>query len=329
MKFNKIYIAVTLLLAFMLIAAFNPASGAIVEDKSFTIYTGDGASHDDVSDFVDTYGPKNTVVNSSEIDLTTSLNDTVDALLLPGVEGFSTAQIDAITTWYELGSKLLWVAGDSDYGGYFDATTVNPLLKSLGTVLRLDAGAVDDTVHNDGNSGYRVVTTGKGDGPITKAVTEGMDNVTMIFHGPTSVFYMDGDVRKDLRGADVENVEVIITSSPDATVIDQDVTLGDDDFYLGQTTTGNYPMLAVEVMNKSMVVVSGEAVFTSYKFMYGDQFEKSGNPHVGKELVDNLITYYFNEVDATPSDAETLPLSTFGVLSALAFTTVFIVRRRK
>lgn len=325
MKYNKMIIAVFALGFFMISAAFNPAS-ALVADKTFMIYTGHSAAHDNVSGFIGNYSTDNTIINGTDIDFATELDDSVDALFLPGNEGFTTAELTAIGDWFALDGKLLWVAGDSDFGDFFIAADLNPVLKKVGSVLRLDAGAIDDVESSDG-SGYRVVSTGVGDGEIATAVTEGMDNVTTIYHGPTSVYYVVGDVRTDLRGADVENVEVITMASPTAKILDQDVTLGDDDFYYSianDKAEGNYPMLAVEVMGKGMVIVSGEASFTSYKNMYGNFFEKSGNYHVGGELVDNLITYFFEEVNAG-----FLPVDGLFVVAAIAFSTAVIVRRRK
>lgn len=331
MKQRKLFYLVVMMVFYLISAMINPTSGNIVEGKTIMIYTGNSASHTDMSGFYSNYSHANTVINNTEIDFTTELNANVDALFLPANEGFSLTSINAISNWFALGNKLLWVAGDSDYGGYFIARDLNPVLESVGSVLRIDAGAIDDLVSNDG-SGYRVVSTGVGNGEIAQAITKDMINVSLPFHAPTSIYYMNNEQGADLRSNNVENVEVIIFSSPYAKVLDQDVSMGDDDFYYSTESYGNYPLLAVERIGNSTVVASGECNFCSYKTMYGTSFEKSRNPHLGSEFVDSLISYFLPEIvdisniTVTTSIINTppvfVPINGTAVMISITFVTI-------
>ncbi len=316
------------LVALMLMGSVAPAS-SLVTGKTFVIYTGSGAFHQDYNGFYGNYtGAGNTVINASDFtyDALVAIleNTTVDALFLPGNEFADNESLTPIKTWFESGKKLLWVAGDSDFGGYFVSQKLNPVLETVGSVLRLDAGAVDDPVSND-NASYRVVANQLGDGPIASTIDA--TDFKMIFHGSTSVYYVENGTPKDLRNATVDNVEVVVKSSKDAKVIDQDLSASSGDFYVTiNETTGNYPMLVTETIGDSMVVVSGEANFADYKNMYGNTFEVSREFHYGSIVVDAIITYFFEKIGT--ADSSFLPFNFVVPFSIFMATAIFIRKRR-
>ncbi len=318
-----------LLISLMVASASLPASGAVgVSGKTFLVYLGSSPAHTDISGFYTNYTAKsNTVINSTTMTLANLKGNlttkNVDALLLPGNQFKDSDNLTFIKTWFDQGNKLLWVAGDSDFGGYFNASKINPVLKLVGSVLRLDAGAVADPVWKDGAS-YRVVANQLGTGAIADKIKSQVTNFTAPFHGPTAVYYEQNGVAKDLRTTTPTNVQVVVKSSANATALDQDLSGTAADFYVTSTTTGNYPLLATETMKSNMVVVSGEADFTSYKNMYGKTLEKSGKAHDGMIVVDTVIDYFFNSV-ATKSSS---PLNFVAVTIGLVAIVVFIKKRR-
>lgn len=303
---------------------------ALTTGHTLMVYTGASPNHTDISGFYGNYSADNTFMNSSDDGyLATNLKDDVEALFLPGNDELTDADMTAIADWFKLGNKLIWIGSDSDYGGYQNAALQNTLLEKLGTVLRFSTDAVADPVANDGAS-YRPRSTGVGTGPIATAVTKGIDNVTAPFHGPTSIFYMNGTIPTDLRGASVDNVEVIVTASKDAEALDQDLSLTAADFYSANNkTTGNYPLMAVEKMDTSLVVLTGESIFTNYKNMYGYTFEKSGLPHAGKAIVDNTISYYFDSIFKSAAAANFLPIDFVAASFGIFAVAIVAFRRRR
>ena len=253
-----------------------------------------------------------TVVTQSNWSFDTNSSDAYDVIFLSdwgsGVFNGSTATVannDAIKLWFDSGDKLLWVGSDSDFGGSWVANQTNPLLAAIGTELRFDAGAIADPESNDGSASYRVV------GNETGVSSEYVDTLTagfveMVFHGPTSIIYTDDSDAsyKDLRNATLTDVDVLINSSAFAEALDQDVSVGDDDYYayLDVTLNGSYPMLVVDHnanglgINDSLLVVSGERVFSDYKNMYGTTKEKNADWHDGANIVDRIVFDFFANV---------------------------------
>lgn len=326
---GKFVFSALFLVAIMAIMSFSGpvAADELVSGKTFLIANG-GVFEPDVNGFYTNYtNAGNTVINGSDMtmdDLKAKLTSDVDALFLPA-NNFTGEDLTFIKEWFALGGKLLWVAGDSDFGGFFLAGDLNPVLEEVGSVLRLDAGAVDDPVSNDGAS-YRVVANQLGDGPISDEIKDyvGVGNFTMPFHGPTSVYYVKDGAPADLREADLENVEVVVKSSPNATAIDQDLSAGPGDYYASINAKGNLPLLAVEKMDTNYVVVSGEGVFRDYKNMYGNALEKSGEFHYGSFVVDEIISYVFEAL----STENGLPINFFVPVAGL-IAVAAIIRKRK
>ncbi|MHA2503893.1 MAG: hypothetical protein ACXAE3_13620, partial [Candidatus Kariarchaeaceae archaeon] len=139
-----------------------------------------------------------TVTQVDDYDFVTNLaTDNPDVLLLPRTVDVNAANITAIANWFATGDKLLWVGGESDFGGFYNASEVgNPLLAEIGTALRIDAGAVEDPESSDA-AAYRVIVNETGvASPMTNYVTAGFEHLVM--HGPTAVSYFDGTYM-DLR----------------------------------------------------------------------------------------------------------------------------------
>ncbi|MCY3412530.1 MAG: hypothetical protein INQ03_12905 [Candidatus Heimdallarchaeota archaeon] len=266
----------------------------LVHAKNILIYTGQSVMSQAAFGFEYNYTIADChVLVTRGFDLPGLYNHNFDVVMLHGTMNLSPAELNGIAQWFDQGGKLLWVAGDSDYGGYFQASQTNPIMESVGSVLRLDAGSIEDSVYNDG-AAYRVVANTKGpSSELTDYVMPGVQYAP--FHGPTGVMWYDGANYQDLRYDVPDKVDVVIKSSPSSYSFDSDLSADVIDFYSQQTEQGGYPMLATEKIGKSMIVVGGEASFTDYKRMYGNTFERGtlGTGHQGGMIVDRLLKYFF------------------------------------
>ncbi|MFX0122589.1 MAG: NosD domain-containing protein [Candidatus Hodarchaeota archaeon] len=222
-----------------------------------------------------------------------------NVLLIPACDlSFTGMELDAINDWFTSGdARLIWVAGDSDYNGYYPPGPNNELLATLGTNLRMGAEGVSDAVYNDGQS-YRVVAqTPVSDGEINSIVTKSVSSA--VFHAPTPILgYQSGEL-VDLAQTSIDGVEIVMKASINATVADQDLSATELDYYSTNDINGSYPLLAIQSMgNHKYVVVSGETIFANYQHMY-DLFTSNGvwngGVHDGKTLVDNILFWFGRE----------------------------------
>jgi len=286
------------------------------------------------------------------INDTWGIADDIDAIFFTQPDdNYTATELADIAAWFELGDKLMWVSGDSDYGGFFNPWAGNGILSAIGSISRLDGTSISDPTYNDGAS-YRVAATEVGYGDVLYDVmAEALagDEATgltipagTIFHGPCAIVAYDGTYYKDLRyGASVfpERVNVILTYSEDAISLDSDVSDGwganntageySIDLYANVTgdifDTGLYPALVHEVFSEhsSNLIVSGEAIYTYYKFMYNQITENgvyNGGLHYGQWLVNNILNYFLVDkgVPEETSAFYLIPLAAIGVIYAIS-----------
>lgn len=270
------------------------------------------------------------------------LDDDVDVLFLTEADvgrDWSIKQIVDIAFWFAQGDKLLWGAGDSDYGGYYDPYAINNVLEGLGSIIRLDATSISDAVYNDG-AAYRAAATEFGvgdplyDTDIVGNVSEGC-TAGAIFHGPCSIVAFDGTYYKDLRyGKSIfpERVWTLMTYSVNATSDDSDVS--DDwqglDLYANSTTNGLYPALVYEhsLTYDSHIVLSGEAIYSDYKYMYDQKTENgvyNNGTAFGQVIVNNLLNFLL----PFPEDVGTEDTSFFALIPVVALGVIYVVMRKR
>ncbi len=260
----------------------------------------------------------------SEIDVITEfeVSEETNVLIIPASTANYTAdELDEIKDWFDAEEpRLLWVAGDSDYGGYFTPEfSTNAILAKLESQLRIGAESVSDAVSNDGAS-YRVFANDpQDDGDINEILTDGVDGC--VFHGPSPIVGYTTTV-VDLRTADLDDVEIIMKSSADALSQDGDGSDNEFDFYEDIATTGGYPMMAIETMDDDkFILVSGECTFSDYKAMYGEETE-GGLDTDGEKLVNNILIWFGDD-----HVGGFLPLAPYAAIAGLLVTAVVIRRR--
>ena len=258
-----------------------------LDGKKIIIDSFHGAYYTTLFDFITanmtSYGASVTVMNESYV-----FDPTVDIMMYSTLnKTLSIEHKDALKQWFGGESKTLWIAGDSDYSGLFIQTEANSILDLLGAHVRFDAGSVEDLESNSG-AVYRVMANETGDGLISSIVTEGVERV--LFHGPTAILgYNDGLF--DLRTSLIENVEVIMYSSAAAIIKDGDLSNNEFDFYIKSSMNGSYPMLVIEKIGDSYLIVSGDTTFSDYKNSYGTVDINDGSPTQGSILVDQILDF--------------------------------------
>lgn len=351
------YILALILIVGMIAGLTSPTQAYVtaieVEGLTFAFDIYHGGYHTTAADLDPIIGnltaAGNTVILINE---TWELLPEVDALFLTQCDDpFTSAEMADVKAWLELDDKLLVVAGDSDYGGYFDASNINDLLAYIGTITRLDTTSIADIVYND-DADYRVaaVDFGEGDRPgtghIAGNLTEGMD-AGLILHGPCSLVAYDGYYIKDLRASTFPTyVEVVMWYSENATSSDADVSdnitlyTADEtyDRYSRDNQTlyehGGYPAIAWENLRHALVngtnsqmVIAGEAFYTFYKYMYNQATESgvyNGGIHYGQMFTNNMINYILEPFEDVPYNFvfSLIPLAIIGCIYVL-------IKRRK
>ncbi|MCG3218347.1 MAG: hypothetical protein KAR35_05055 [Candidatus Heimdallarchaeota archaeon] len=292
-----------------------------LDGKVIVIDTTHGSFHEDFVGFVGNMTSYGAAV--SIMDTTYEINDSIDVLMFADSDtNFTATEMADIKAWMELGNKTLWISGDSDYSSYYLPAAANGLLEYLGAHLRITAESISDPESND-DAAYRVMANTTGTSDIAKAITAGVTK--NVFHGPTAVAgYDDGLV--DLRTTDIDYVDVIMSTSAAAIAEDTDLLETEYDFYSAQAENGTYPMLVLEKMTDSFLIVSGETIFGDYKNMYSSVSEY-GKPVGGLKLVDQILNFCFSGYDYPSYD----DAPSFTLLTSLAAIGLFavIVRRRR
>jgi hypothetical protein len=191
------------------------SSGLNILIVSGNAFYSDAASMDTFKETYEAAGNNVTVVES--YDFANFASSNYDALLISAIEGdnwFNAANLTEIVDWFDDGSKLLWVAGNSDYGGFYQSnSTSNPVLEAVKSNLRIDGGAIEDPQSSDG-SAYRVIANETGvSSTLTDYVTD--PGFVAIFHGPTAVNFYDYTASefKDLRNQTIADYDIDIVAN--------------------------------------------------------------------------------------------------------------------
>ncbi|WP_010478888.1 CGP-CTERM sorting domain-containing protein [Thermococcus zilligii] len=245
-------------------------------------------------------------------------------------------EINALKQWWNDGNRILWIAGDSDYGsGVQTINNVNAILDALGVNLRLDQCSAEDSQSNAG-AGYRVVGIVNPDDktPNKDDITKDFQNGgKVLFHGPGVVAYVDGNGNWKALGpnAGMENVYVIVTTSENGQIVENSepaanaYTVGD---------TGRFPLLAVQIFpdKKNVLIVSGETPYGGYEPIWSPLYY--GVKLDGPTFITNFI-HWAIKVQAQLGTAKTTTTTSKGggicgpaTIIGLAIVPLLLVRRK-
>jgi len=184
---------------------------------------------------------------------------------------FDPEEIEAIAQWFSEGGKVLWVAGDSDYGsGVQVQEYVDTLLDQLGVRLRLDLASVEDPQSNAG-AGYRVIGIVNPDEntPDRDMLVQGFQHDgKVLYHGPGVVAWVDenGDWHPLVDGEVPEGVYRIVKTSEAGTIVENNDPAAN--IYLAGDE-GVFTLLAAEMVpgesGTNVLIVSGESPYGDYE----------------------------------------------------------------
>ncbi len=199
-------------------------------------------------------------------------------------------ELDALSQWLNTGGKVLWLAGDSDYGGGPDSQqAVNAVAEYIGSHLRVDMGAIYDNTHN-AQKFYRVLAQVAPDQEAA-AVANGITH-PILAHGPDNVVYLYDNGSLDLLACQSKPEYVIRiarfyptayladNNPPPALAVDMlGVIAGES--ATAEAVTGcpnaTYVFIAAEMLpasngKASMVIVSGESPYGDYEPTFAPEY---------------------------------------------------------
>lgn len=206
-------------------------------------------------------------------------------------------ELTVINNWLDEGRKMIWVAGEADYGGEGPPRqeTTNKILEAIGSKLRIDYSEVTDTESNGGKP-YRVLGVSDNCDEEVKFLVAGVHRA--LFHGPGPVIaYENGEYIK-LNEKKVENVYRVMWTTEYGSIVEFNpptslvYTPGEE---------GRFVVLAIELVpdKKNVIVLSGDAPFDHYTGMYKPELKRYERyaiqyPQQGAILFSNLIHYGVN-----------------------------------
>jgi len=210
----------------------------------------------------------------------------------PAVE-YTAAELSALTAWFDEGSKLLWVASDSDYpdGQELRPPDANAALEAVGSKLRGEGGETQDPLVNF-DAAYRVKGVSENCAPEYQFLVAGVTYAQ--FHGCGVIIGYLNENYYALDETDIDGVYVIMTTS-DAGVISDESAPAPEAHSPGQE--GAFAMMVLEEMPSSnYVIATSDAPFSHYSPMYKPELQKpsrynltSGNPQQGDTLFGNIL----------------------------------------
>jgi hypothetical protein len=199
---------IILIISFLLVSAIPLTTNALVKPGQ-TVTVAVDLAHGESNKYLDYIMGNITFVNWKIIQEPFSASNLSDVdILLIGQPTASLApeELDALVQWLSKGDKVLYVAGDSDYGGGINSiAAVNNLLEYIGAKLRLEHGAVYSTTpcRNYTYKGvdspvccgayYRMTAFVEPDNIpelFTNMIDEGLQ-YPILMHGPTAVIWQD------------------------------------------------------------------------------------------------------------------------------------------
>jgi len=214
-------------------------------------------------------------------------------ILVDSMQKITTDEINVIKSWLAQGKKLLWVAGDSDYGtDVYRQDTVNDLLKSIGSVLRVDLAECIDKTMNAG-ADYRVLGLSDKCDEEVKFLVAGVTRA--LFHGPAAIVAEVGGKYVALNKEKVPNVYRIMWTSANGTIAEFNEPPSKV-YQMG--VYDRYVLMALEVdpAKKNVIVLSGDAPFDHYDGMYKPELRHLTRygiqyPQQGATLLANILSW--------------------------------------
>lgn len=203
-------------------------------------------------------------------------------------------EINALASWFNSTPRAIWLAGDSDYpaqGNEIAQQVVNMVAEALGSHLRIDYVAVDDTISN-AKATYRVVGTVDPDPEVAEL---GYGVEVALFHGPGPLAaVLDNGTWVNPVNVKIPNVYIVARTTEGGKINEYQPSAPGAPGMIHQLyspgDTGVFPLLAVEVLpNGNKVVVSGESPYGGYQS--GLTYAYYGVVMQGMRLFRNIVLW--------------------------------------
>ncbi len=240
---------------------------------------------------------------------------------------YQASEISAIADWFNAGEVAIWVAADSDYDGNEIIPRCNDILSAIGSSIFFENASVEepDEAYNDG-AAYRVVaSTWNENSPITNGVSK------ETFHGPTFIYGVKDGSPVNLSTTSIDNVNWIAKTSDTSVVVcpwlSEIMTPG-----IEEGSNGPFVMMAVQEKagedKSSKIVLTTEAIFTSYKYMNADGPSEKGNHEIqGETLLKNTIAWM--EEVSKDSSSNMMLYAGAGIIIVIIIAAAVMMTRKK
>lgn len=240
---------------------------------------------------------------------------------------YTQEELDAVEAWFDAGDVAIWVAGDSDYDGpeYLPAT--NTILEKIGSSIFFENASVEEPneTYNDG-SAYRVVASNwNSESPITTGVSK------ETFHGPTFIYGVKDGEPVDLYTADIDNVMWIASSSAEAVIVSPHLSpIMTPGYESG--SSGTFVLMASQERagedKSSKIILTVEAIFSSYKNMNMDGPSEKGNHEIqGETLLKNTLEWM--ELESEDEGSNTMMYAGIAVVIIIIIAAAAFAMRKK
>jgi len=307
---------ITILTLFILTNCYSytNVSTTMNDGINVLVWSGNGSAHYNITNFI---------ANASEwgydvINIRNEINDSIlsgiDILIINSVDYINYTEKIAIDSWYVANNgRSIWITGDSDYGGYWSPSGtetdegVNDLLREIGAHIYFQDDAVEDVVSNDG-AYYRVIANEPNQLEVpAEIIMTNIKNISM--HGPTAIIpYSEviGSSGSVTSFDSLDTCQWLINSSETARVVSYDID--NDTFWEGYPLEVNMSvtMAAIEwdlggTSNK--LVLTGEAIFTDYKDMFGYKSRNTNVTIQSIEMTRRILDWFSNTNEFTKPPA--------------------------
>jgi hypothetical protein len=213
-------------------------------------------------------------------DLNSSILSTADGLIVGSIygieDGFTADEVNAISSWYNVGGKFMWIGYDSDYGGFaYINDNMTQILEAVDSHVYGEPTSIEDAVSNCGGAAYRAVATGTSSNSKVSATGTGVSAV--LLHGSTLVYgstSADPDVGTvALETQSISNVYPILYYSSSAYITDADLippkahSNNQEGAFVAATIE-----LGMGVNEKGVLVVSGASPYGDYQPMCCNEY---------------------------------------------------------
>ncbi len=194
----------------------------------------------------------------------------------PATNAFDQSEIDAITEWFNNGSKFMWIGCDNDYDGPFINGNMSRILEGVGSHVYPESASILDPISNAG-AAYRTIATGTSSNPLVSGTGMNVEAILMhagtLLYGSSSNSPGEGVNPIAMEDTTLENVYPILYYNESAVITDNEP---DPPIAHDIDDTGAFVAATIEFGlcddNSSVLVVSGASPYGDYRPMCDDLY---------------------------------------------------------